>query len=204
MKHDLALFFSLWLKSPLSIGAVAPSSEGLARAVAHATVSQIAHAPAGPVIELGGGTGRITRALLDAGIAPDRLHVIECDPYLYSVLRRRFPQVHVVRGDARHLRALCREEGIEPATAIVSGLPLLSLPRTVRTEIVEESFGALRDGGVFVQFTYAPVSPLPRRLMGLTGRPVRTIWLNVPPATVWCYRRAATSALGREVRSTAA
>ncbi|MGH6982591.1 MAG: class I SAM-dependent methyltransferase, partial [Stellaceae bacterium] len=87
--NDLALFLSRWIRAPLRIGALAPSSPHLGREMARAIDARAATL----VVELGGGTGRITQALLDAGVAPEKLIVIENDEALASLLRIRFPQL---------------------------------------------------------------------------------------------------------------
>ena len=182
---EVALFFLRWLQAPGRIGAVAPSSRHLGRAMAR----QVAVNGSDPVIELGGGTGSVTRALLEAGIAPERLVVVEKDERLYRLLRARFPELRIVKGDARRLRRLLAPLGIGKAAAVVSSLPLISLPRQACLRIVAESFALLGEGRPFVQFTYGPVSPLARERMGLRGRLTARIWANLPPASVWRYER---------------
>lgn len=147
----------------------------------------------GPVVELGGGTGAITRALLDAGIAAGRLFVIERDPQLHALLIEAFPGVHVVRGDATELGRLLHPRGVRHASAVVSGLPLLNMPRPVRRAIVDEAFALLEPGAPFIQFTYGLGSPLPRAEFGLAGERRRRVLNNLPPANVWVYARPARS-----------
>jgi phosphatidylethanolamine/phosphatidyl-N-methylethanolamine N-methyltransferase len=144
---------------------------------------------AGIVIELGGGTGSITRALLETGLAPHRLVVVERDRALAALLRKRFPGVKVLRGDATELRALVAPLDIHAADAVVSSLPLLSLPKRACHHIVEESFALLGERGIFVQYTYGVASPLPAPEFGLVGEPAERIWRNLPPAVVWRFRR---------------
>ena len=179
----LGLFLSRWVKAPHRIGAVAPSSRQLARAMAR----QIDLAGDGPIIELGGGTGSITRALLAIGVSRDRLIVVERDPTLAALLRMRFPGVKIMRGDAAELVQLLRPLGISLAASVVSSLPLLSMPMRLRGRIVEESFTFLCGVGTFVQFTYCVVSPLGPEL-GLLGEVAARVWWNFPPAAVWRFR----------------
>jgi phosphatidylethanolamine/phosphatidyl-N-methylethanolamine N-methyltransferase len=183
---EVALFLGRWLRAPHRIGAIAPSSRFLARAMA----KQVDIARAGMVIELGGGTGSVTKALLEAGIEADRLIVVERDERLYHLLRRRFPQLRVLLGDAGQLGALLRPLGIHAVAAVVSSLPLVAMPKAVRRQIVEQSFALLDDLGRFIQFTYSLTSPLARREFGLRGRRAARVWFNVPPASVWSFRRA--------------
>jgi phosphatidylethanolamine/phosphatidyl-N-methylethanolamine N-methyltransferase len=185
-EQEAALFLSRWIKAPQLIGSVAPSSRGLARAMAR----EIDPAGTGIVVELGGGTGSITRALLERGLAPGRLVVVECDWTLAALLRKRFPGVKVVRGDAAELRALLRGLGVVQVDTVVSSLPLLSMPRVLRRRIVEECFGLLDERGAFVQYTYGVTSPLAALELGLVGHPSQRIWRNFPPAVVWRFCRS--------------
>jgi phosphatidylethanolamine/phosphatidyl-N-methylethanolamine N-methyltransferase len=186
-EQEAALFLSRWLKAPNLIGAVAPSSRALARAMAH----EIDPAGSGLVIELGGGTGSITQALLERGVAPERLVVVERDRTLAAVLRHRFPNVRVVLGDAGELSTLLRPLSIRCADAVVSSLPLLSMPKALRRRIVRESFALLGEHGTLVQFTYGVASPLAAPEFGLKAEIAERIWLNFPPAAVWRFRRLA-------------
>jgi len=144
----------------------------------------------GAVIELGGGTGSVTKALLEAGLPVDRLIVVERDVRLYKMLRRRFPQLRIVLGDARQLVELLRPLGIDAVSAVVSSLPLVSMSKTMRRQIIDQSFALLGEAGRFIQFTYSLTSPLARRELGLRGRLATRVWLNVPPAAVWSFRLA--------------
>lgn len=183
--RETALFFLRWLQAPARIGAVAPSSRQLGRAMAR----QVAAAGTDPVVELGGGTGSVTRALLESGIAPERLVVLERDERLFRILSKRFPALRIVHGDARHLRRLLAPLGIAKVAAVVSCLPLISMPRQACLRIVAESFALLGEGRPFVQFTYGLTSPLARDKLGLKGRITARIWANLPPASVWRYER---------------
>src|SRR5260370_42026259 len=138
-EEEVATFFSRWLKAPHRIGAVAPSSRYLARAMA----TQVDLRRAEPVIELGGGTGSVTKALLEAGLPVERLIVVERDVRLYKMLRRRFPQLRVVLGDARHLVELLPPLGIDAVSAVVSSLPLVAMPKMMRRQIIDQSFALL-------------------------------------------------------------
>jgi len=184
MISESKLFLKLWLRSPLTMGALMPSSRGLAAAIAR----QVPKGK-GPVIELGGGTGAITEALLESGTKREDLYVIELDDELHGVLTKRFPGVHVVKGDASKLRTLLRPYKLPPARAVVSGLPLLSMKRSLQEAILDESFAMLPPGGDFIQFTYSLFSPVPRRELHLVGEPRATIVTNFPPARVWVFQR---------------
>ena len=187
---DSLSFLKLWLRRPVSVGAMLPSGKSLALAMA----GQIDPAVPGTVIELGGGTGSITAALLDRGTAPQDLVVVEREPALVELLRARFAGVRVIHGDARHVASLIERAGAGPVKAVVSGLPMLSLPESVCREIIAQAFLLLPPQGIMVQFTYSPLSPISRgtaRSLGIVGKRADWVLDNVPPASVWTFRHRA-------------
>jgi len=186
------LFLKRWLRRPFAIGAVVPSGRLLAEAMAEATLANL-DGRDGHVVELGAGTGEVTKALLAKGIAPERLAVVERDPQLALFLRRHFQGPRIIEGDAARLPSLRAEHGIASVAAVVSSLPLLSLPAEVVNGIVHGAFEALPPDGALVQFTYGPTPPIPRAVrerLKLDGAPGRRIWRNVPPAVVWTFKRS--------------
>ncbi|MBU3656245.1 MAG: hypothetical protein FGM23_07820, partial [Alphaproteobacteria bacterium] len=160
-------FFAKWLRRPYAIGAVAPSSRWLAAAMVD-NLPKLS--PDEWVVELGGGTGAFTRALLQQGVSAKRLVVVERDPALVKVLRRKFPAVLIVNGDAAELAKLIARHDIGTIGAIVSGLPLIGMPKWVQAKILSAVFQALPAGKPFVQFTYAFGAPVAYRRLGLLGR----------------------------------
>lgn len=173
-----------------------PSSKNLASAVA----AEIDPAAEGAVVELGGGTGSITAALLQRGIPPRDLVVIEREATLCNIIRERFPHVRLICGDARELGKLLEAEGIHQVKAIVSGLPLLSLSREVERDILQQCFNALPADGFMLQFTYVPRPPVGRAIaldLGLEATRSAFVLENLPPASVWTYRRRRLDALRR-------
>src|SRR3954447_19321543 len=130
-----ALFLKRWLRRPLAMGAVVPSGRLLAEALALTAVAEM-KGREGHIIELGAGTGEVTKALLAAGIAPERLVLVERDPEFAPFLRRHFTAPPIVEGDAPRLPRLLADHGIAPIAAVVSSLPLLSLPADVVNGIV--------------------------------------------------------------------
>ena len=187
MFSESRLLFKLWLKNPRKIGAVAVSSPELAGAMAR----QIPRGP-GWVVELGGGTGSVTRAILQSGVARDKLIVVERDQTLHDILQARYPGVRVVLGDAMQLQALLRREGVDHVKAIVSSLPLVSMKRTIQYRITHQAFACLAPGAPLIQFTYSLFSPIPRRLHGVEGEVGERVLQNLPPASVWIYRKPST------------
>jgi phosphatidylethanolamine/phosphatidyl-N-methylethanolamine N-methyltransferase len=144
----------------------------------------------GVVIELGAGTGVVTRALLARGLPASRLVVVERDPGFCRLLHLHVPGVLVLQEDARRLRAALAARGIDRVAAVVSSLPLLALSLSTQRSVLRQSTGLLEPGGQFVQFTYgagSPVHPALVRRLGLDGHPVARVWRNLPPAVVWSY-----------------
>jgi phosphatidylethanolamine/phosphatidyl-N-methylethanolamine N-methyltransferase len=182
---DEVRFIRSWIEKPLSIGAVTPSSRVLARAMA-AYVDPDAK---GAVIELGPGTGPVTEALVAHGIDPARLILLEFDPTFCRLLRERYPAATVVQGDAYSLKRVLGGHLAEPAAAVVSGLPLFTKPVKTRLKLVYEAFALMMPGAPFVQFTYATVGPIPKALDRVRSEASERIWMNIPPARIWVYRR---------------
>jgi phosphatidylethanolamine/phosphatidyl-N-methylethanolamine N-methyltransferase len=182
---DEVRFIRSWIEKPLSIGAVTPSSRVLARAMA----AYVDPDQKGPVIELGPGTGPVTEALVAQGIDPARLILLEFDPTFCRLLRERYPAATVVQGDAYSLKRVLGGHLAEPAAAVVSGLPLFTKPVKTRLKLVYEAFALMAPGAPFVQFTYATVGPIPKALDRVRSEASERIWMNIPPARIWVYRR---------------
>ncbi len=170
-----------------STGAVVPSSRRLARAMA-AEVGDLA--PGAVIVELGPGTGVFTREL--AQRFPDhRLVAVEFNHQFAAALRAQLPRVAVVEGCASQLADHLRRLGIDPGRvqAVVSGLPLLSLPRDLGDRILAAIRDTLPIGGRYVQFTYAKAPWRTRRPAGFTQSRARRVWVNFPPALVLPFVR---------------
>jgi phosphatidylethanolamine/phosphatidyl-N-methylethanolamine N-methyltransferase len=178
-------FFRTWFEKPLRVGAVTPSSKALARTMA----AYIDPAAPGPIIELGPGTGPITEALVAQGIDTGRLVLVEFDATFCRLLRARYPSATVVQGDAYGLKRILGNFLREPAAAVVSGLPLFTKPLRVRLRLLFEAFGLMLPGAPFVQFTYNALAPMPTRLDRVRVQASERVWMNIPPARVWVYRR---------------
>lgn len=182
---DEVRFLRSWIDKPLHMGAVMPSGKALARTMA-AFVDKDAK---GPVVELGPGTGAITAALLAHGIEQKRLVLVEFNPTFCVLLRERYPEATVVQGDAYALRDTLWEVLKEPAAAVVSGLPLVTKPMLTRLKLIRDAFAAMSPGAPFVQFTYSVAPPIPKTLPGVSTEASERIWMNLPPARVWVYRK---------------
>lgn len=184
-------FFREWLRNPFAMAAVSPSGRRLAALM----MEQLPH-DAQRVIELGGGTGVFTRALLAHGVQPRNLLVVELNEALHQYLTERFPGVHVEQGDARQVHAIAQRCGVLDehgnVDAVISGLGLLYMSRAAQREILTSAFDALAPEGRFIQFTYGPLSPVPRALLEelqLKAHRAGFVWRNMPPANVFVYQR---------------
>ena len=189
-------FFLQWLKNPLRVAAISPSSKQLARQM----MSQLPKS-CRRVIELGGGTGVFTQALIDRGIVPADLLVLELNEELHQHLVQQFPGAKVVCGDASDLHDIAQANGFSGdrrADAVISGLGLLSMPKQTQQAILSAAFDSLQPEGRFIQFTYGPANPVTREVIDaleLTTRRASFTWWNVPPATVYVYQRRSSRTL---------
>jgi phosphatidylethanolamine/phosphatidyl-N-methylethanolamine N-methyltransferase len=182
---DEVRFLRSWIEKPLHMGAVMPSGRLLARTMAQ----YVDIDSSGAVVELGPGTGAITSALIDRGVDQKRLVLVEYNPSFCALLRDRYPHARVVQGDAYTLRDSLRHVLSAPASAVVSGLPLVTKPMQTRLRLIRDAFVALAPGAPFVQFTYSVVPPIPKSLPGVSAEASERIWMNLPPARVWVYRK---------------
>jgi phosphatidylethanolamine/phosphatidyl-N-methylethanolamine N-methyltransferase len=183
--RNAGLFFRRWLANPLQMGSIIPSSPALCRKIA----GLIRRAEDEVVVELGAGTGVISRALLASGVPASKLVVVEIVPDMAEHLRAALPGVNVVQGDAFELaRALPERMHGKVGTAIC-GIPLVMLPLEQQQRFVD-AVEAVAPGKGFLLYTYCITSPLPYRKLGLTAK--REAWtpLNFPPASVWRYQPA--------------
>ena len=179
-------FLAAWVKKPRQTASVVPSSRDLARLmVAHIDPLD------GRVMELGGGTGVFTRAILQTGLPPEKLEVVEINPAFARGLRRHFPHVSVLETPAQIVSTAAAGEPGQYQT-VVSGLPLLAMDRHMHADILSEAFRMLRPGGNFIQFTYSTRPPVSRDVLhaldldvARVGQTVR----NFPPATVFRFHR---------------
>jgi phosphatidylethanolamine/phosphatidyl-N-methylethanolamine N-methyltransferase len=183
--EDEARFLRSWLERPLVTGAVTPSGKLLARTMA----SYVDPRVPGPVIELGPGTGPVTAALMRRGVAQDRLVLVEYNPEFCKLLKRKFPKATIVQGDAYDLGETLQGVLSDPAAATVSSLPLFTRPLEQRRELLQAAHEAMHPGAPFIQFTYAVVPPIPTQSGEYTASGSNRVWLNLPPARVWVYRK---------------
>ncbi len=177
--QSLGQHFKSLLRNPTRVGAIAPSSPQLCRLMA-SCVDPGSKA----VMEIGAGTGVITEALLERGIKPNRLFVVERDPSLAAHLQSRFPGVQVQCGEA-----LYAGETIGKVETIVSSLPLANMDPHEQSRTLRAMLALLGRNGKLVQYTYLPRCPIQTENLGLKATCVGRVWRNFPPATVWSFSR---------------
>jgi len=181
---DNLRFLRALIARPKNIGALMPSSPALAEAIARQIDPH-----AGPVLEIGPGTGVVSEALLARGVPPERLVLVEYDEDMARHLAGRFSRSRVIRGDAFDLdKSLGRPNG-SPFGAIVSGIPLLNHSMARRQAYVADLFRRTLPDAPLVQFSYGTHAPV-KAPAGFTVVRAATVLANIPPATVWVYRRA--------------
>ena len=178
-------FLRSWINDPLAVGAVAPSGRPLARRIAREI------GPGTRVVELGPGTGIVTREILARGVRPSDLFLVERCAGFAGVLEHEFPGVTVLRGDATlPQQALAPLRGT--VDIIVSGLPLVLFSRGHKETLLAQCFGLLREHGALFQFTYGGRCPVGRRELeshGLVAKCIGFIALNMPPAFIYRIAR---------------
>lgn len=182
------MFFRAWLRAPLRIASLTPSSSATGQAMARL----IDRDRRGAVLELGSGTGPIGEALLASGLAPERLIMVEREPDLVAHLAVRFPDVSIIEGDATTIGAKLEAMNVTRLASVVSTLPIVWFSLEAQAAIVDACFDLLGPGGAFLQLTNQPASPLSMKKLGLEGERAALVWRNLPPSFVWRYRRAAS------------
>ena len=176
---DQLRFLARMAASPTHVGALAPSG----KALSHAIAAQTDPAQEGGILELGPGTGVVTRALVARGYDEERVTVIERDVHFATMICQRWPKMRVLRANALQIATLLPDEHF---AFIISGLPLLNLEDWVRERLIADAMARLMPGGAFIQFSYG-FSP-PAEPPGVTVAHAAQVWRNLPPAKVWVYR----------------
>lgn len=182
MPSDFAVFLGEMMRNPKEVSAIAPSSAAVARRMTEG----VEHVD-GPIIEIGPGTGSFTRAILDRGVDPRRLILMELNPRFCQELCEKFPGVRVLNRPAQDIEQI----GVKDLGCVISGVPVLARPQ-IQKEVVGRAFNVLAPDGVFVQITYSPNAPIPEEVqaqMGITARKRATVWANLPPARVFEFSR---------------
>jgi phosphatidylethanolamine/phosphatidyl-N-methylethanolamine N-methyltransferase len=173
---DELKFFKGWIDKPKAVGSIVPTSSIAARRMA-----SVVDARSGlPVLEVGPGTGVVTRAILARGVRPENLYLVEYSPDFVGHLRSQFPGVNVIQGDAFDLDETLGEKRGMVFDSVVSGVPLLNFPVSQRVPT----------GRPIMQLTYGPLSPVPAGRGNYKVEHYDFVLRNIPPTQLWVYRRA--------------
>ncbi|NRA87765.1 MAG: methyltransferase [Rhizobiales bacterium] len=191
MRHKIkaaSTFIKTLVKSPQAIGAVMPSGKKLCRAM----VKAIEADQNSIYVEVGAGTGVVTKELIAAGIPPHNIYLFENEINFIPKLKILFPDAHVIHGDVQFLQKHLTALGVGKVSKIISSLPFKSLPQSVVNNILEQFDMVLKKDGKIVQFTYSvnqPYSETFKQQYGFEAEKQAYIPQNIPPATVWLYKR---------------
>jgi phosphatidylethanolamine/phosphatidyl-N-methylethanolamine N-methyltransferase len=178
-------FFKGWIDKPKAVGSIIPTSSFTARKMA----SVIDLKSGLPVLEVGPGTGIITKYILKHGVKPADLYAVEYSRDFVAHLRRNFPGVNVIEGDAFNLAKTLGKKRPQLFDSVISGVPLLNFPVPQRVKYLETLLDRLPQGRPVVQLTYGPKSPIPPGLGDYTVEHFDFILRNIPPTQLWIYRR---------------
>jgi phosphatidylethanolamine/phosphatidyl-N-methylethanolamine N-methyltransferase len=178
-----------WLRDPVGVGLPFPSSGATARRLARAAFDA-AIPRAGPVLELGAGTGAVTEALIECRCPADRIVAVERDVELCRALERRFPGLQVIQGDALEVGTVLRNAGLSSVCVVVSGLPMRAIPSNAAGRCYSGAFEAMPPDGAIIQYTYGLRPPVDPRVTrpALEATFVGREWRNFPPMGIWRYR----------------
>ncbi len=184
---DEIRFFRRWIKNPKATGGIVPTGSALAKSMA----SFVDPNSTAPVLELGPGTGVITKAILATGLAQSQLTCLEFSEEFIEPLKLLFPEINVVQGDAFNLETSFPSDTTEKFGAVISALPLLNFPIELRQKFITDLLDLMVPNAPIVQFSYGRKSPIPRNDALYSTKAHDWVVKNIPPARVWVYRRTA-------------
>lgn len=182
-----------WSRDPVAVGLPVASSAWTARRLAQA-VLEAAIPGSGPVLELGAGTGPVTRALIEAGCPEDQIVVVERDAELCTTLERQFRDLRVLHGDALQLGEILAQARIPSVSVVLSGLPMRAVAPRAAARCYSGAFRLMPSGGAIIQYTYGFKSPvdLDESVLKLDATFVGREWRNILPMSIWSYRRSSS------------
>ena len=184
---DSSLFLREWLANPQRTGSVAPSSPQLGAAMAR----WLPRDSESYVLELGPGTGAVTDALLKHGLREDRLIAIEHNPTLAKRLQKKYPQAHIIAGDAWEMDTLLARlpQPIPAVGAVMSSLPLLNFPEAQAAVLAKKIRAVLEPRGRLVQYSYHIIKDRSRGADDFRLIASKIVWWNLPPARVHVFQK---------------
>jgi phosphatidylethanolamine/phosphatidyl-N-methylethanolamine N-methyltransferase len=186
---DELKFFKGWIDKPKAVGSIVPTSSIAARRMA-----SVVNPDSGlPVLEVGPGTGVITRAILARGVKPGNLYLVEYSEDFVRHLKAQFPGVNVIHGNAFDLDATLGDKRDMVFDSVVSGVPLLNFPVSQRIRYIEDLLNRIPAGRPIMQLTYGPLSPVPAGRGDYKVEHFDFVLRNIPPTQLWVYRRPVAS-----------
>ncbi|WP_018235125.1 phospholipid N-methyltransferase PmtA [Ensifer sp. BR816] len=179
-------FFKGWMNNTKAVGAILPTSTVTARRMA-----SVVNPRSGlPVLELGPGTGVITKAILERGISPERLVSVEYSTEFFNQLKEDFAGVHFINGDAFDLSRTLGPLNGQQFDSVVSAVPLLNFPMHRRVELIDDLLSRIPFGRPVVQISYGPMSPVVAMPDRYRIQHYDFVVRNIPPAQLWVYSKA--------------
>ena len=195
IKEDFR-FLKGWITHPGEVGAIKPTGEVAARAMA----SAIPHRENCPVLELGPGTGVITKQLLELGFKPEQIFSIEYNEDFYELLCEAYPGVNFIAGDAFDLEKSLADFPDLRFSGVIGAVPLLNVPKARRIQIICDALDLVINDGPFVQISYGPKPPIGSVAGKFTVEKLDRIYRNIPPAGLWIYRKDRQASKTREAQ----
>lgn len=183
------LHFRRFLAHPVRLSSALPVSGAVARMVA----SKVLRASDEYVVELGAGTGAVTRALLNAGVPAEKLIAVEIDSEMAEFLARTVPGIQVIEGSAADIGSLLPQDALGRIGTVICGVPLSMLYEAQQREIVDAMLDLDPHDRRFLQYSYRLGSPLNAARIGLSAERLGFTLRNAFPASVWAYRRKASA-----------
>lgn len=184
--EEKKLFLKRWVKHPLRLGSIIPSSKSLGKILS----KNINLREDSYILETGAGTGSLTRTILESGVPVEKFIAVELDKELCEFLKKTIPNLLIIQGNAAELEKIIPKKCIGKISTIISGLPFTNMKIDVQSTIVSSYFKVMDKNGEILQFCFNPTSPLSAKRLGLEKERLGTTFRNIPPATVWRYKKA--------------
>lgn len=193
------LFFQRFLAHPSRVLSLFPSSPALGRIIA----KQIRRADDEYVVELGAGTGSVTKAILSSGIPAEKLIAVEIDKEMAQFLRKAYPGVTVLECSAFEFERMLPHSAIGKVGCIICGIPIARYPLEQQRRLAETMLSLMPRGRAFLAFSFRLASPIPVKKLRLVCKRLAVTLRNFPPTTVWAYASDAEEACRDQVHRSA-
>jgi phosphatidylethanolamine/phosphatidyl-N-methylethanolamine N-methyltransferase len=185
-QSPVLLHFRRFLAHPVRLSSVLPVSRAVARMVA----ARVDLADGDYVVELGSGTGAVTRALLEAGVPAGKLIAVEIDSEMADYLGEVLPDIAMIRGSAADIVTLLPAEARGHIGAVICGVPVSMLGADEQKAMIEAILALDPRDGRFLAYSYRLGAPLHAGRLGLTAERLGFTLRNALPVSVWAFRAA--------------